>query len=57
MYLYWRVQQDLSCLGEFIRFHEPCLIRCYREWLRRNFAGITLAEEHKLEELIRLSMN
>ena len=23
MYVYWRIQQDLNCLGEMIVFHDP----------------------------------
>jgi hypothetical protein len=45
MYLYWRIQQDLSFLGEIIQFHDPSFIRCHKQWLRRNAAGIALAEE------------
>ncbi|MFZ5571114.1 MAG: hypothetical protein ACOZF0_11955 [Thermodesulfobacteriota bacterium] len=44
MYFYWRVQQDLGCLGEVIYFHDPALIRSLREWVRKNLAGLTLAE-------------
>jgi len=43
MYLYWRVQQDLSCLGEVITFHDPRFIRCFRQWIARNAAGLALA--------------
>jgi hypothetical protein len=57
MYLYWRVQQDLNCLGETILFHEPGLIRSLRQWMRKNAAGIALAGDSSLEELIRPSMN
>lgn len=57
MHLYWRVQQDLSCLGETIIFHEPCFIRCLQEWVRRNAAGIALAGGYELERWIRPSLN
>jgi len=45
MYLYWRIQQDLNCLGEFLMFRDPCFSRCFRDWMRRNATGIALAEE------------
>ena len=57
MYLYWRVQQDLNCLGETILFHEPGLIRSLRQWMRKNAAGIALSGDASLEELFRPSMN
>jgi hypothetical protein len=57
VYLYWRVQQDLNCLGEIIIFHEPGLIRSLRRWVRKNAAGIALAEDFSLTEPIRPSMN
>jgi len=44
MYIYWRVQQDLSCLGEVIQFHNPSFIRNHREWIKRNATGIAIAE-------------
>jgi hypothetical protein len=57
MYFYWRVQQDLSCLGEMIIFHEPCFIRSLRQWARKNATGIAQAEDFSLAELVRPSMN
>ena len=44
MQLYWRIQQDLNCLGEFIRFHDPTLTRAMRCWLLKNATGRALAE-------------
>ncbi|MBA3035552.1 MAG: hypothetical protein FP814_03570 [Desulfobacterium sp.] len=57
MYLYWRVQQDLNCLGETIRFTDPSFIRCHRRWLRKNLAGIALAEGFEVEELLKQSLS
>jgi hypothetical protein len=57
MHLYWRVQQDLNCLGETIIFHEPCFIRSLRQWVRKNTAGIAQAEDVSLKDLIHPSMN
>lgn len=56
MYLYWRVQQDLNCLGEVIRFVDPSFIRCHKQWLKRNVAGIALAEGIELEEFLQLKL-
>ena len=50
MYLYWRVQQDLHCLGEVIHFHDPALIRSLKMWMRKNFAGIAMAEGRCYED-------
>ncbi|MDY6903546.1 MAG: hypothetical protein SWH61_02565 [Thermodesulfobacteriota bacterium] len=44
MHLYWRIQQDLSCLKEVIQFHDPSLIREMRRWVQQHFAGLLLAE-------------
>ena len=44
MYLYWRVQQDLNCLGEVIHFHDPALIRSLKIWVRKNYTGIIMAQ-------------
>jgi hypothetical protein len=45
MHFYWRIQQDLNCLGEYLIFREPCLNRCFRQWVQKNAAGIALAED------------
>lgn len=57
MHLYWRIQQDLCCLGETIGFIHPAFSRCYLLWVRRNAAGIALAEGLALETLMRPSLN
>lgn len=44
MYLYWRIQQDLNCLGEFIQFHDPALRNAMHKWAKRNFNRMVLAE-------------
>ena len=44
MFFYWRIQQDLNCMGEFLIFLDPSLSRCWRVWMRRNAAAIALAE-------------
>ncbi len=45
MYLYWRIQQDLNCLGEFLIFRDPSFNRSFLQWMRKNAAGIAWAEE------------
>lgn len=45
MYFYWRIQQDLSCLGEFLIFRDPSFNRCFRQWLQKNAAGLAWAED------------
>ena len=44
MQIYWRIQQDLNTMGETIRFHDPSLVRSLRTWVRKNFAGLAMAE-------------
>jgi hypothetical protein len=44
MYLYWRIQQDLNCLGEVIRFHDPAFANAFHKWMCKNFIRIALAE-------------
>ncbi len=43
MFLYWRIQQDLSYLGEYIQFHDPALIRSMQTWIRKNYTGLAFA--------------
>ena len=57
MHLYWRIQQDLSCLGETIGFTHPSFRRSYFLWVRKNAAGIALAEGWCIDALARPSLN
>ncbi|MBA2882113.1 hypothetical protein HNR65_002454 [Desulfosalsimonas propionicica] len=50
MYLYWRIQQDLNCLGEVIRFHDPAFANAFHKWVRKNFNSIALAEDFYPDE-------
>ncbi|MFO8089549.1 MAG: hypothetical protein R6U13_06910 [Desulfatiglandaceae bacterium] len=57
MFFYWRIQQDLQCLGEVIQFHDPTFIRCQKQWVRRNATGIALAEQFEFVSWDRASLN
>ena len=57
MYLYWRVQNDLDCLGEVIHFNDPGLIRCLRLWVRKNMAGLAMAAGLCAHEALDVSRN
>lgn len=57
MHLYWRVQQDLNCLGDCIWFHDPSLIRSLRSWVRKNMRGLALAEGWSAASAAGISRN
>lgn len=57
MHIYWRIQQDLNCLGETIVFHDPAFLRRFRQWTRKNARGLAIAEGFTLEDLIRPNLN
>lgn len=57
MYFYWRVQQDLNCIGETLTFIDPSIKRCYWLWMRKNASGIALAEGLPVDALFRPSLN
>jgi hypothetical protein len=57
MYLYWRVQQDLSCLGEAIVFHDPRFSREFRQWALRNIEGLRLAADFDPETALQPNLN
>ena len=57
MHLYWRVQQDLNCLGETINFHDPSFIRSFHIWVQKNIAGLQLAEDFDPEQITSPCMN
>ena len=42
MHLYWRVIEELKCLGEVVYFHDPSLLREYRRWLHKNSDAISM---------------
>jgi hypothetical protein len=57
MYLYWRVQQDLSCLGETIVFHDPKFSREFKAWVMRNAGGLRLAIDFDPELALGPNLN
>ena len=57
MHLYWRIQNDLDCLGEVIYFHDPGLIRCLHQWVRKNMAGLVMAHSFYRIEKPSISLN
>lgn len=44
MYLYWRIQKDLDCLGEDLILHHPGFTRSFRQWVHKNAEALALAE-------------
>lgn len=42
MHFYWRVMEELKYLGEVVIFHNPNLVREYKNWVRKNSASLTL---------------
>lgn len=57
MQIYWRIQQDLNCLGEMIVFHDPGFLRRFRQWARKNARGLAIAEGFTLEDLMGPNLN
>ncbi|MCP4746177.1 MAG: hypothetical protein GY874_08560 [Desulfobacteraceae bacterium] len=57
MHLYWRIQQDLNCMGEQIYFHDPVMIRALKLWVHKNITGLTLAAEIFDEKSVQPSLN
>ncbi len=52
MHIYWKVQQDLNCLGEVLRLADPSLKRAFKQWLNKNFSGLAMAERQDLTFLL-----
>jgi hypothetical protein len=52
MHIYWKVQQDLNCLGEVLRLADPSLKRAFKQWLKKNFSGLAMAERQDLTFLL-----
>jgi hypothetical protein len=57
MHLYWRIQNDLECLGEVIHFHDPGLIRCLQLWMRKNMTSLILAQDLYSNDTLGVSRN
>ena len=45
MHIYWRIQQELNEMGHHLIFHHPSLIRAFENWVRKNAAGLRVAED------------
>ncbi len=57
MHLYWRVQQDLKCLGETLVFHDPSFIRSFRAWMEKNACGLAMAEDYNGQDMLKTGTN
>lgn len=57
MHLYWRIQQDLNCLGEILVFHDPRFNRSYREWIQKNVRGLANTMDFDLGDFITPGRN
>lgn len=44
MFLYWRIQQDLNEIGNFLIFHHPGFALAFEKWVRKNAGGLAIAE-------------
>jgi hypothetical protein len=44
MYVYWRIQQDLNCMGEVIFFKDPAFINAFGRWVRKNHKRLCQAQ-------------
>ena len=45
MHFYWRVIEELKCLGETWIIRDPGLLRNYLRWIERKGAAIALSDE------------
>jgi hypothetical protein len=57
MHIYWRIQQELNEMGNHLIFHHPGLIRAFEKWVRKNAAGLRMAEDISWEELRSVHLN
>jgi hypothetical protein len=57
MYIYWRVQQDLSEMGNVIIFHHTGMIRELKKWVIKNSAGLAMAEDLTPYDYVKMSMS
>ena len=57
MHLYWRIQQDLDCLGETLVFHDPRFKRSFRAWIEKNRSGLAWTLDLSGRDLTRISHN
>lgn len=57
MYIYWRVQQELSEIGCILVFHHPGMKRELEKWIVKNAAGLAIAEDLTGKDLIKMSLS
>lgn len=57
MYLYWRVQQDLDCMGEVLHLHDPALKRALRHWVRKHFSALSLIQDPLASDTVWIGRN
>ncbi|MDA8140086.1 MAG: hypothetical protein M0036_15665 [Desulfobacteraceae bacterium] len=57
MHLYWRIQQDLNCMGEFLVFNDPSFKRCFRDWMKKNAVGLAYVEDWTPAPRMKAALN
>jgi hypothetical protein len=45
MFVYWRIQQDLTCMGETICFKDPAFVNQVTKWTKKNIGGLKMVED------------
>ena len=57
MHLYWRINQDLECLGEYLVFNDPRFVRCFKAWIFKNRDSLFLMHAEELAKGALPSVN
>jgi len=52
MRIYWRIMDDLKEQGETLLFHDPCILREYSKWCRRN--GVDYSGTYKVDPFMHV---
>jgi len=47
MFFYWRIIEELKFMGENVVFHDPSLVREYKDWLKKNAYSLALIHGSK----------
>ncbi len=52
MHFYWRIMEELKCLGEVLVFHDPSFKREFRQWVQKNQVALGFSAVEKKRKIL-----
>ena len=57
MFLYWRIGLDLEDMGEYIVFNDPRFVRCFKQWIKKNYYALAMLQDDDFSKSLEPALN